>query len=133
VLGFTDWTQYARLVRGEVISLREQEFVQAGYALGSQHWRIIWRHLLPNCLPSVIVLATLALARAILMESSLSFLGLGVSAPTPSWGYMMSTGRPYIATAWWLATLPGIAILLTVLGINLAGDRLRDMLDPKVD
>ncbi|MFM1654514.1 ABC transporter permease [Brevibacillus sp. B_LB10_24] len=133
VLGFTDWTQYARLVRGEVIGLREQEFVQAGYALGSRHWRIIWRHLLPNCLPSVIVLGTLALARAILMESSLSFLGLGVSSPTPSWGFMMSTGRPYIASAWWLATLPGIAILITVLGINLAGDRIRDLLDPKVD
>lgn len=133
VLGLTDWTQYARLVRGEVISLREQEFVQAGYALGSRHWRIIWKHLLPNCMPSVIVLATLALARAILMESSLSFLGLGVSSPTPSWGFMMSTGRPYISTAWWLATLPGLAILITVLGINLAGDRIRDLLDPKVD
>lgn len=133
VLGLTDWTQYARLVRGDVIGLREQEFIQAGYALGSKHWRMIWRHLLPNCLPSVIVLATLAMARAILMESSLSFLGLGVSSPAPSWGFMMSTGRPYIATAWWLATLPGIAILITVLGINLAGDRIRDMLDPKVD
>jgi peptide/nickel transport system permease protein len=133
VLGLTDWTQYARLVRSEVINLREQEFIQAGYALGSRHWRIIWKHLLPNCLPSVIVLATLAMARAILMESSLSFLGLGVSSPTPSWGFMMSTGRPYIATAWWLATLPGIAILITVLGINLAGDRIRDLLDPKVD
>lgn len=133
VLGLTDWTQYARLVRSEVINLREQEFIQAGYALGSRHWRIIWKHLLPNCLPSVIVLATLAMARAILMESSLSFLGLGVSSPTPSWGFMMSTGRPYIATAWWLTTLPGIAILITVLGINLAGDRIRDLLDPKVD
>lgn len=133
VLGLTDWTQYARLVRSEVINLREQEFIQAGYALGSRHWRIIWKHLLPNCLPSVIVLATLAMARAILMESSLSFLGLGVSSPTPSWGFMMSTGRPYIATAWWLATLPGIAILITVLGINLAGDRIRDLLDSKVD
>lgn len=133
VLGITDWTQYARLVRSEVMTLREQEFVQASYALGSQHLHVILRHLLPNSLPSLIVLGTLGLARAILMESSLSFLGLGVSSPTPSWGFMMSTGRAYIYSAWWLSTLPGLAILFTVLGINLAGDRIRDVLDPKVE
>lgn len=133
VLGITDWTQYSRLVRSEVITLREQEFVQASYALGSKHLHVILKHLLPNTLPSLIVLGTLALARAILMESSLSFLGLGVSSPTPSWGFMMSTGRSYITSAWWLSTLPGLAILVTVLGINLAGDRIRDVLDPKVE
>jgi len=119
-------------VRGEVLSIREREYVQAAIALGSQHWRVLRHHVLPNTLTPWLVVATLDMARVIVIESALSFLGLGVQPPTPTWGGMLADGRVYLSTAWWLATFPGLAILITVLGINLFGDGLRDTLDPRL-
>lgn len=118
VLAITGWVVYARIVRAEILSLRTREFVTAGRSLGGGDVRIIVRHLLPNVMSSVIVLATLEVARMLLLESALSFLGLGVRPPTPSWGAMLADGRVYLATAWWLATFPGLAISLTVLCLN---------------
>lgn len=132
VIGVSSWVIYARVVRGEVLSLREREFVQAAVALGSRDWRILLRHVLPNAFTPWLVVATLDMARVIVVESALSFLGLGVQPPTPTWGGMLADGRVYLSTAWWLATFPGLAILLTVLGINLLGDGLRDTLDPRL-
>ena len=132
VLGITGWVSYARVVRAEVLTLRTREFVAAAQALGGGGGRIIFRHLLPNVLTPVIVIATLEVARMIILESALSFLGLGIQPPTPTWGGMLADGRVYISTAWWLATFPGLAILVTVLGINLFGDGLRDTLDPRL-
>lgn len=132
VIGVSSWVIYARVVRGEVLSLREREFVQAALALGSGDVRVIVRHILPNAFTPWLVIATLDMARVIVVESALSFLGLGVQPPTPTWGGMLADGRVYISTAWWLATFPGLAILLTVLGINLLGDGLRDTLDPRL-
>jgi peptide/nickel transport system permease protein len=130
VLGITGWVPYARVVRSEVLSLREREFVLAARAVGASSWRIMLVHLRPNITASVIVLASLEVARMILSEASLSFLGLGVPPTTPSWGGMVADGRNYLESAWWLATIPGLAIAFTVLGVNLLGDRLRDVLDP---
>ncbi len=132
VLGVTSWVSYARVVRAEVLTLRTREFVAAARALGGGGRRIVFRHLLPNVLTPVIVIATLEVARMIILESALSFLGLGVQPPTPTWGGMLADGRAYLSTAWWLATLPGLSIMLTVLGINLLGDWLRDVLDPRL-
>jgi peptide/nickel transport system permease protein len=132
VLGVTSWVSYARIVRAEVLTLRTREFVAAAKALGGGGNRIIFRHLLPNVLTPVIVIATLEVARMIILESALSFLGLGVQPPTPTWGGMLADGRAYLSTAWWLATFPGLSIMLTVLGINLLGDWLRDVLDPRL-
>jgi peptide/nickel transport system permease protein len=132
VLGITSWVSYARVVRAEVLSLRTREFVSAAKALGGGGSRIVFRHLLPNVLTPVIVIATLEVARMIILESALSFLGLGVQPPTPTWGGMLADGRAYMTTSWWLATFPGLAIMLTVLGINLLGDWLRDVLDPRL-
>jgi peptide/nickel transport system permease protein len=132
VIGVSSWVVYARVVRGAVLSLREREFVQAAHALGLRDWRIIVRHILPNAFTPWLVVATLDMARVIVIESALSFLGLGVQPPTPTWGGMLADGRVYITTAWWLATFPGLAILTTVLGINLFGDGLRDTLDPRL-
>ncbi len=132
VLGITSWVSYARVVRAEVLSLRTREFVAAARALGGGGRRIVFRHLLPNVLTPVIVIATLEVARMIILESALSFLGLGVQPPTPTWGGMLADGRAYLSTAWWLATFPGLSIMLTVLGINLLGDWLRDVLDPRL-
>ena len=132
VIGVSSWVVYARVVRGSVLSLREREFVQAGLALGSRDGRILLRHILPNALTPWLVVATLDMARVIVIESALSFLGLGVQPPTPTWGGMLADGRVYISTAWWLATFPGLAILVSVLGINLFGDGLRDTLDPRL-
>ena len=132
VLSLGGWVVYARVVRGQVLSLREQGFVEAARALGARDGRILLRHLLPNVLPSVIVLASFALAQNIILESALSFLGLGAGPRTPSWGAMLSDSRAYLATAWWLATVPGLAIMLTVLSINTVGDWLRDALDPQL-
>jgi peptide/nickel transport system permease protein len=132
VLGITSWVSYARVVRAEVLTLRTREFVAAAQALGGGGRRIVFRHLLPNVLTPVIVIATLEVARMIILESALSFLGLGVQPPTPTWGGMLADGRAYLSTAWWLATLPGLSIMLTVLGINLLGDWLRDVLDPRL-
>jgi peptide/nickel transport system permease protein len=132
VIGVSSWVIYARIVRGAVLSLREREFVQAALALGSRDGRVVLRHILPNVLTPWLVVATLDMARVIVIESALSFLGLGVQPPTPTWGGMLADGRVYISTAWWLATFPGLAILVTVLGINLFGDGLRDTLDPRL-
>ncbi|MBI1845474.1 MAG: ABC transporter permease [Candidatus Rokubacteria bacterium] len=132
VIGVSSWVVYARVVRGSVLSLREREFVQAALALGGRDGRVIFRHVLPNVFTPWLVVATLDMARVIVIESALSFLGLGVQPPTPTWGGMLADGRVYISTAWWLATFPGLAILVTVLGINLFGDGLRDTLDPRL-
>jgi peptide/nickel transport system permease protein len=126
----SQWVQYARLVRGSVLTLREREFILAARAIGVRDWRIILQHLLPNLAGPVIVLMTLNVATNILLESSLTFLGLGVDPTIPSWGGMLADGRTYLQTAWWVSVFPGIAILLTVLGLNLLGDWLRDSLDP---
>ena len=132
VLGVTSWVQYARVVRAECLVLKNREFVQAARVLGASTFRILRRHLLPNVMSSIIVISSLQVAKMILLESSLSFLGLGVPASIPTWGVMISDGRNYLANAWWVAAIPGIAIFLTVIGINLVGDRLRDLLDPKL-
>jgi peptide/nickel transport system permease protein len=132
VIGVSSWVVYARIVRSAVLSLREREFVQAALALGGRDGRVLLRHILPNALTPWLVVATLDMARVIVIESALSFLGLGVQPPTPTWGGMLADGRVYISTAWWLATFPGLAILVTVLGINLFGDGLRDTLDPRL-
>ncbi len=131
VLALTGWTRFARLVRGQVLSLREREFVLAAHAIGAGPLRIMLRHLLPNLAGPLLVLATLELARTILVEAALSYLGLGVQPPTASWGRMLAEGEIYIATAWWVVVFPGLAIAATVLAINLGGDRLRDRLDPR--
>jgi peptide/nickel transport system permease protein len=131
VLGLTGWVIYARIVRSEVLSLREREFVQAAQALGAPGGHIVLRHILPNVTASIIVVATLQIPRMIISEASLSFLGLGVPPSVPTWGSMISDGRDYVSTAWWLSTFPGIALVLAVLGINLLGDWLREVLDPR--
>jgi peptide/nickel transport system permease protein len=123
------WTSYARLVRGEILSLREREFIQAARALGCQPKRIILRHLLPNLLPPLLVQATFGLAAAIVAEGSLSFLGLGVEAPTPSWGSMLNDGRQFLLVAPHLTTYPGLALMLTIFALNLVGDALQDRLN----
>lgn len=132
VMAVTRWVQFARIVRADVLSIREREFVSGARARGSRSTRLLLRHVLPNALTPIIVVATLELAFMIIYESALSFLGLGVQPPTPTWGWMLSDGRNYIATAWWLATFPGLAIMLTVLAVNLLGDWLRDTLDPRL-
>jgi peptide/nickel transport system permease protein len=132
VMGITGWVIYARVVRAEVLSLREKEYVMAVRALGGSNGRIIFNHLLPNVLPPIIVIITLEMARMIIMEAALSFLGLGIQPPTPTWGGMLADGRVYLVTSWWLATFPGLVIMLVVLGINLLGNWLRDMLDPRL-
>lgn len=131
VLGLTNWTSYARLVRGEVLSIKERDFVRAARSIGVKNNKIIIRHLLPNVISTFIVISTLSVASTIILESSLSFLGLGIQPPTVSWGTVLSDGRDYLATSWWLATFPGIAITITVLGIIFLGDWLRDVLDPR--
>lgn len=126
----SQWVQYARLVRGSVLSLRDREFIQAAQAIGVRDGSILFRHLLPNLIGPVVVLMTLNVANNILLESSLTFLGLGVDPLIPSWGGMLADGRTYLQNAWWVSVFPGLAILLTVLGLNLLGDWLRDSLDP---
>jgi peptide/nickel transport system permease protein len=133
VLGISGWVTYARIVRGETLSLKQREFVEAARGIGAPDHIILWRHILPSVLPPVTVVATFSVARIIIAEASLSFLGLGVPPPTPSWGAMLDEGRNYITTGWWLALFPGLAILLLVLGINLVGDWLRDVLDPRME
>ncbi|KIL44597.1 ABC transporter permease [Jeotgalibacillus soli] len=130
VLGVTNWVSYARLVRGEVLSIKEREFVKAARSIGVKNNKIILRHLLPNVISSFIVISTLSVATTIILEASLSFLGLGIQPPTVSWGGILSDGRDYLATSWWLATFPGVTITITVLGIIFLGDWLRDVLDP---
>jgi peptide/nickel transport system permease protein len=125
------WTGYARLVRGEILSLREREFIQAARALGCKPYRMILRHLVPNLLPPLLIQATFGLAAAIIAEGSLSFLGLGVEPPTPSWGAMLNEGRQFLLVAPHLTTYPGIAIMVTVLALNLVGDALQDKLETR--
>jgi ABC-type dipeptide/oligopeptide/nickel transport system permease subunit len=132
VLGLTGWERYARVVRAEVLALREREFVQAARAVGVSNPMIVFGHIMPNTFSSVIVMATLQTAQAILAEAALSFLGLGTGRTYPSWGQMISLGRDYLSIAWWVSTFPGLAIVLTVLAINLVGDRIRDVFDPRV-
>jgi peptide/nickel transport system permease protein len=132
ILGLTLWPSTARIVRGEVLSLREREFVQAARALGLSSPRIIFRHIVPNVLGPVIVAATLGLGNIILIEAGLSFLGLSVPPPTPTWGNMIADGREAMVFAWWVTTFPGLAIVVTVVAFNLIGDGLRDSLDPRL-
>ena len=132
IIGLTSWMGVARLVRAEFLSLRQRDFVLAVRSLGASDARIIFRHILPNALSPVLVSAALGVAGAILTESSLSFLGIGVQPPTPSWGNMLIVGKQTLGSAWWLSVFPGLAILITVLGYNLLGEGLRDALDPRL-
>jgi peptide/nickel transport system permease protein len=132
VIGVTSWMGVARLVRAETLGLKQRDFIRAARAAGAGPGRIILRHILPNALSPVLVSATLGVAGAILVESSLSFLGLGVQAPEPSWGNMLTEGKEVLGVAWWLSVFPGLAILFTVLGYNLLGESLRDILDPRL-
>jgi peptide/nickel transport system permease protein len=126
------WIAYCRVSRGQALSLRAREFVDAARLLGANHTRIITRHIMPNLFPSAVVIGTFSMASAIIAEAALSFLGLGVPPEIPTWGSMLSDGRTYISTSWWLALFPGLCIFFTVLGINMLGDGLRDILDPRL-
>jgi peptide/nickel transport system permease protein len=126
------WIAYCRVSRGQALSLRTREFVDAARALGARHTRIILRHIMPNLFPAAVVIGTFSMASAIISEAALSFLGLGVPPEIPTWGSMLADGRTYISTSWWLALFPGLCIFFTVLGINLLGDGLRDILDPRL-
>ena len=123
---------YARIVRASVLSIRDQEFIEAAKAIGASNTRIIFRHIIPNSLAPVIVQATLGVASAILSTAGLSFIGLGIQPPAPEWGSMLSGGRQYLRYAWWVTTFPGVAIMITILSLNLLGDGLRDALDPRL-
>jgi peptide/nickel transport system permease protein len=131
VLGLTQWVTYGRVVRGEVLSLRQREFVEAARAVGCCDLRILRTYVLPNAMPTILVTATLRTATVIMIEAGLSYLGLGIQPPDPSLGSMLSEGQQYMSSAWWLGTFPGLAIVVLVLGINLLGDGLRDALDPR--
>ncbi|HOJ51096.1 MAG TPA: ABC transporter permease [Syntrophales bacterium] len=133
VIGATGWMGITRLVRADFISLRERDFVLAAKAIGASDLRIIFSHILPNAMASVLVAATLGVAGAILTESALSFLGIGVQPPTPSWGNILTAGKDNIDVAWWLSLFPGLAILITVMGYNLLGEGIRDAMDPRLE
>src|SRR5512145_1161734 len=130
VIGLSGWVAYARILRVQVLTLRSREFVDAILALGGSTGRVVLRHILPNVVSSLVVIATLELARAIVLEATLSFLGLGVQPPTPSWGGMVHEGREYLDSAWWISTAPGIVLMLTSIIVSRTGDWLRDLLDP---
>jgi peptide/nickel transport system permease protein len=130
VIGLSGWMSYARVLRAQVLVLRSREFVDAIHALGGSMVRVVTRHILPNVLSSLVVIATLELARSIVLEATLSFLGLGVQPPTPSWGGMVHEGREYLDSAWWISTAPGLVLMLTSLVVSRTGDWLRDLLDP---
>ena len=132
IIGVTGWMGITRLVRADFISLKERDFVLAARAIGASDLRIIFLHILPNAMTSILVAATLGVAGAILTESALSFLGIGVQPPTPSWGNILTAGKDNIDIAWWLSLYPGLAILITVLGYNLLGEGIRDALDPRL-
>jgi peptide/nickel transport system permease protein len=132
VLGVSGWVMFARLVRGEVLAVREEEYIEAARTVGAGNIRIMFRHILPNVSSPLIVMASFVFSLMIVVEASLSFIGLGVQPPQASWGLMLSEARNYLETAWWLPTFPGLAIVMTVLGANLLGDWLRDTLDPKL-
>jgi peptide/nickel transport system permease protein len=131
VLALTQWVGYARLTRGLTLSLRQREFIESARASGARDTRVILRHIMPNCMTPIGVLASLQVAGMILIEASLSFLGFGVQPPTPSWGIMVAEGRQYLDTAWWISTIPGITIVITVLGIKFLSDGLASALDPR--
>ena len=130
VIGLSGWVAYARILRSQVLVLRSREFVEAIHALGGSVWRVVLRHVLPNVMSSIVVVATLELARSIVLEATLSFLGLGIQPPTPSWGGMIQEGRDYLDSAWWISTFPGIVLMLTSIVVSRTGDGLRDLLDP---
>lgn len=132
IIAVFGWMSVARIVRGQFLSLKRQEFIEAAHAVGASDWRIMARHIIPNAMAPVLVNATLAVGNAIIVESSLSFLGLGVQPPTPTWGNMLGTTQQYAMTAPWLIIFPGLAIVLTILSVNFIGDGLRDALDPKL-
>lgn len=132
VMGVTGWMSYARIVRGSVLSIKEREFILAGRCIGADDRRLMFRHILPNVFTPIIVVFTLEVPRLILVESGLSFLGLGVPPHIPTWGRMLADGRSYLTVAYWMITFPGLALMATVLGINLFGDGLRDALDPRL-
>ena len=132
IIGLTSWMGVARMVRAETLSIREMDYIMAARSIGCSDVRIIFRHILPNALSPVLVSATLGIAGAILTESALSFLGIGVLPPTPSWGNILTSGKDYIEFAWWLSFFPGLSILITVLAYNLLGEGIRDALDPRV-
>jgi peptide/nickel transport system permease protein len=131
-LSAAGWVIYARVVRGEVLSVKQREYVHAAQALGTGRLRILFRHVLPNVAPSIVIVASLQFSQFIVAEAAISFLGFGVQPPTPAWGSMLSESRDFLYVAWWLAAFPGGALALTALGINLVGDWLRDVLDPKL-
>ena len=130
VIGLSGWVSYARILRAQVLVVRSREFVEAIHALGGSFARIVLRHVLPNVLSSIVVIATLELARAIVLEATLSFLGLGIQPPTPSWGGMVQDGREYLDSAWWISTFPGVVLMITSIVVSRTGDWLRDVLDP---
>ncbi len=132
VLGIGSWVPYARIIRGQVLSAKNQEYVLAARTVGAHDGVILFRHILPNVITPAIIIGTFGMAAAIIGEATLSFLGVGIQAPTPTWGNMLADGRAYVASAWWLATFPGLAIMVTVLSINVIGDWLRDYLDPRL-
>lgn len=132
VMVINSWAAYARLIRVSTLSVREREYVTAAESLGARDGRIIWRHVLPNVLAPAVIITSFRFAELIILEASLSFLGLGVQPPLPSWGGMLGEGREYFTTAWWLTTFPGIAIMLAALSANMLGDSIRDFLDPKL-
>jgi peptide/nickel transport system permease protein len=132
VIGVTSWPSTARIVRAQVLSVKTRPYVERGQALGAGTWHLVSRHILPNVVTPAIIIATFGVAAAIIGEATLSFLGVGIQPPTPTWGNMLADGRAYVASAWWLATFPGLAIMLTVLSINVIGDWLRDYLDPRL-
>ncbi len=131
-VGLSDIPSFTRLTRGQTLAIREMDYVSGARAIGCPNGRVLWRYILPNVLPALIVLATLRVATAILTASGLSFLGLGAQPPTPEWGAMLALGRTFLRQAWWITTFPGLAIMVTVLGINMLGDGLRDALDPRL-
>ncbi|HEX7103820.1 MAG TPA: ABC transporter permease [Nitrolancea sp.] len=133
VLAITSWVFFSRVVRADVLTIRHRDYVEAGRAIGATHWRLIWYYIAPNLVGTITVVATLTVARTIISEASLSFLGLGIQPPTPSWGGMLADGRGYLSVAWWIGTFPGVALMATVIAVNLLGDALRDVLDPQID
>ena len=131
-IGIGTVPEYSRIVRASILSEKEQEYIEAARSIGASDFRIIMKHILPNCLAPIIVQSTLSIAISILSAASLSFIGLGVAPPTPEWGSMLSSGRPFIRDYWYVVTFPGLAIVLSVLSFNMFGDGLRDALDPRL-
>jgi peptide/nickel transport system permease protein len=132
VLAISSWVFFSRVIRADVLTLRNRDFVTSARAIGATHPRVIGRYVFPNLVGVITVVATLTIARVVISEASLSFLGLGIQPPTSSWGLMLAEGRRYLSVAWWITTFPGLALMATVIGVNLLGDALRDVLDPQL-